>query len=164
MGILNLTPDSFFEPSRYNMEILTSGADIVDIGAVSTRPGAAPVSVDEEWRRLEPVLKKVAESRSAFPEISVDTTSSLIVRSYKFLYQWVFRCQYHEGCTIKCVRSCSEDSHLVFTSIEGEVYLSTYRSADPVLLHELNLFRPARKSIEIVKKSLGIVSDLKVPL
>lgn len=77
MGILNLTPDSFFEPSRYNMEILHSGADIIDIGAVSTRPGASEVSVEEEWRRLEPVLSNLGKD---VPRISVDTTSAEIVR------------------------------------------------------------------------------------
>ncbi len=76
MGILNLTPDSFFESSRYNMEIFDCGADIVDIGAVSSRPGATEVSRELEWSRLEPVL-------SALPagvRISIDTTGSEIVR------------------------------------------------------------------------------------
>ena len=48
MGIINLTPDSFWAPSRYNMAMLSSRADIIDVGAVSTRPGAADVSVEEE--------------------------------------------------------------------------------------------------------------------
>lgn len=75
MGILNLNQDSYFAPSRYNMSILDSGADIIDIGAVSTRPGAAPVPVEEEWARLEPVLKSV---RPDVP-VSLDTTSACIV-------------------------------------------------------------------------------------
>lgn len=79
MGILNLTPDSFFEPSRYNMSILDSGADIIDIGAFSTRPGHSEISLEEEWMRLEPVLKFIAGNR---PElcISIDTFRSEIVR------------------------------------------------------------------------------------
>lgn len=76
MGIINLTPDSFFEPSRFNMSVLESGADIIDIGAISTRPGAADVSLEEEWRRLEPVLKGL-DSRL---RISIDTTRAEIVR------------------------------------------------------------------------------------
>lgn len=76
MAIINLTPDSFWEPSRYAMEQLDSGADIIDIGAVSTRPGAAPVSIREEWSRLEPVLKAL---RTDIP-LSIDTTRSEIVR------------------------------------------------------------------------------------
>lgn len=84
MAILNLTPDSFFAPSRATAdtassrieELLAQGADIIDIGAVSTRPGAADVSVEEEWSRLEPVLKAYDGSY----RFSVDTTSSEIVR------------------------------------------------------------------------------------
>lgn len=80
MGILNLTPDSFFESSRYNYSILDSGADIIDLGAVSTRPGAADVSLEEEWTRLEPVLRRLSEDRTKVKEISVDTTRAEIVR------------------------------------------------------------------------------------
>lgn len=80
MGILNLTPDSFFESSRYNYGILDSGADIIDLGAVSTRPGAADVSLEEEWTRLEAVLKRLAKDRAKVKEISVDTTRAEIVR------------------------------------------------------------------------------------
>ena len=76
MGIINLTPDSFWAPSRYNMAILNSRADIIDVGAVSTRPGAADVSVEEEWCRLEPFLKAWDNPR----RLSIDTTSSEIVR------------------------------------------------------------------------------------
>ena len=76
MGILNLTPDSFYAPSRGNLRILRSGADIIDIGAVSTRPGADPVSLEEEWRRLEPVLGTLPSGLC----FSVDTTRAEIVR------------------------------------------------------------------------------------
>ena len=76
MGIINLTPDSFWAPSRYNMAILNSRADIIDVGAVSARPGAADVSVEEEWRRLEPFLRAWDNPR----RLSIDTTSSEIVR------------------------------------------------------------------------------------
>jgi len=76
MAVLNLTPDSFWEESRYDFSVLGSGADIVDIGAVSTRPGASPVSEDEEWRRLQPVLSKLPQGIL----FSVDTTRSSIVQ------------------------------------------------------------------------------------
>lgn len=76
MAILNLNQDSYFAPSRYNMSVLESGADIVDIGAVSTRPGADSVPEQEEWSRLEPVLKLVDPS----VRLSIDTTDSVIVR------------------------------------------------------------------------------------
>lgn len=87
MGILNLTPDSFVESSRALAEdvpariraMQESGASIVDLGAVSTRPGASPVSLEEEWTRLEPALRAVAAMRGK-PRISIDTTRSEIVR------------------------------------------------------------------------------------
>ena len=81
MGILNLTPDSFFDGNRYNTEddavkrvaqMLEEGANVIDMGAFSSRPGAALVSYDEERRRLMPVLKAVVKQ---FPDvvISIDT-------------------------------------------------------------------------------------------
>lgn len=82
MGILNVTPDSFsdggnfFSPEnalRHAEKLINDGADILDIGAESTRPGSAPIDAEEEVRRLIPALKLV---RNAFPQIpiSVDTS------------------------------------------------------------------------------------------
>lgn len=76
MGIINLTPDSFYGPSRYNMSILDSDADIIDIGAVSTRPGHTEVPLEEEWKRLEPFLLNLHTDKA----ISIDTTRAEIVR------------------------------------------------------------------------------------
>ena len=73
MGILNLTPDSFHAGSRGDLSVLDAGADIVDIGACSTRPGSEPVGAAEEWRRLEPVLRQIAADRPRYPEISIDS-------------------------------------------------------------------------------------------
>lgn len=92
MAIVNLTPDSFYEPSRVWTDnadaalarirkFLEDGADIIDLGAVSTRPGAADVPLEEEWRRLSPVLKALAADSESW--ISIDTTSAEIVwRAY----------------------------------------------------------------------------------
>src|SRR5271166_89210 len=80
MGVLNVTPDSFSDGGKYldpdrafarAIEIEEEGADIIDIGAESTRPGAARVSEGEELRRLVPVLKRL-QGRLAVP-LSVDT-------------------------------------------------------------------------------------------
>ncbi|EHM10303.1 dihydropteroate synthase [Thermanaerovibrio velox DSM 12556] len=84
MGIINLTPDSFFEASRSNgverclktaEEMLSHGADVLDLGAESTRPGSDPVSPEEELERLINPLRAI---RHRFPEavISVDTYKS----------------------------------------------------------------------------------------
>ncbi|MBU0489818.1 MAG: dihydropteroate synthase [Bacteroidetes bacterium] len=86
MGILNISPDSFFDGGLYTTEsqivkqatkILAEGADIIDIGAVSTRPDAATVNSEEEERRLLPAIKIV---RKTFPDaiISIDTFRSEI--------------------------------------------------------------------------------------
>jgi dihydropteroate synthase len=80
MGILNVTPDSFSDGGRYldpkaavaRAEVLVAeGADLVDVGGESTRPGATPVSAEVEWGRIEPVLRGLA-GRVDVP-VSVDT-------------------------------------------------------------------------------------------
>src|SRR6266404_5876805 len=75
MGVLNVTPDSFsdggrfFDPAaaiEHARGMITAGADLIDVGAESTRPGSKPVGAEEQWRRLEPVLRAlVAESKPA---------------------------------------------------------------------------------------------------
>ena len=86
MGILNVTPDSFVAESRSvhlktllkrTALMLQNGADFIDIGSVSTRPGATEISIKEELKRLIPVVKSI---RTHFPEclISVDTFRSSI--------------------------------------------------------------------------------------
>ena len=88
MGIVNLTDDSYFADSRCPdvetaldrvQRLLDEGADIIDVGACSTRPGAEPVGEDEEWRRLQPFLEAVT---ARFPGIrlSIDTCWSSVVR------------------------------------------------------------------------------------
>jgi len=86
MGILNVTSDSFYANSRTaNVDaamerveqMLAQGADIIDVGAYSTRPGAAEVTNSEEWARLEPVLTAI---RKKYPDaiLSLDTFRSQI--------------------------------------------------------------------------------------
>jgi dihydropteroate synthase len=88
MGILNITPDSFYKGSRYNTDeeiimaatrMIKDGADILDIGGYSSRPGAADIQGDEESRR---VLKAIKIIRREFPDavISVDTFRAEIAR------------------------------------------------------------------------------------
>ncbi|MDD5217329.1 MAG: dihydropteroate synthase [Candidatus Omnitrophica bacterium] len=88
MGILNITPDSFsdggqfFEPSHavdHAFEMIREGADILDIGGESSRPGAKPVSSDTELSRILPVVKMIRE-RSTVP-ISIDTTKADVAKA-----------------------------------------------------------------------------------
>lgn len=85
MGILNVTPDSFYDGGRYAhveaavqraVQMVEEGADIVDIGGESTRPGSQPVSEEEELRRVLPVIEAVRE-RTDIP-VSIDTTKSRV--------------------------------------------------------------------------------------
>ncbi len=87
MGILNVTPDSFSDGGRFfdagkavehAREMIAAGADIIDIGAESTRPGHAPVDGREEWRRLAPVLRRLRSEFSC--PLSVDTYKPEVAR------------------------------------------------------------------------------------
>ena len=87
MGIVNLTDDSYFADSRCaNVQaalgriarLVEEGADIIDIGACSTRPGSFPVGAEEEWRRLEPVLKAFRENFQNVT-LSIDTCWASVV-------------------------------------------------------------------------------------
>lgn len=87
MGVLNVTPDSFSDGGLYldpgaavkhALEMVDEGADLIDIGAESSRPGAEPVSEAEELRRLVPVVQEVCR-RVAVP-VSVDTTKAVVAR------------------------------------------------------------------------------------
>ncbi len=87
VGILNVTPDSFSDGGLFvaaeaaldhALAMAVAGADIIDIGAESTRPGHVPVGEAEEWARLEPVLAPLL-ARVALP-VSVDTTKSFVAR------------------------------------------------------------------------------------
>ena len=86
MGIVNLTPDSFSDGGRFDRldlavaraaALIDEGADLIDVGAESTRPGAAPVPADEELARLMPFL---AALRDAPVPISVDTRKPAVMR------------------------------------------------------------------------------------
>jgi len=87
MGILNVTPDSFSDGGRFalpqdairhGIQLAREGADFLDVGGESTRPGSDPVSVEEELRRIIPVIKEL--SRSVTVPISIDTYKSDVAR------------------------------------------------------------------------------------
>jgi dihydropteroate synthase len=87
MGILNLTPDSFSDGGRFEgfdaaraqaKKLAGGGADILDVGGESTRPGHTPIPVEEEWRRLEPALAPLL-AEFALP-FSIDTSKAEVAR------------------------------------------------------------------------------------
>lgn len=84
MGVVNVTPDSFSDGGRYleldiavahALRLVQEGADIVDIGGESTRPGALPVGLEEELRRVVPVVRDLAAAGVA---VSIDTRHALV--------------------------------------------------------------------------------------
>jgi len=86
MGVLNVTPDSFYDGGRYldhdlaiqrGMEMVAEGADIIDVGGESSRPGAEGVSAAEECRRILPVVTALARE----VRVSVDTTKAEVARA-----------------------------------------------------------------------------------
>ncbi len=88
MGILNTTPDSFFDGGQYatldqaisrGLEMIEQGADILDIGGESTRPGSLSISVDEEIARTIPVIQALRK-KSTIP-ISIDTSKAAVARA-----------------------------------------------------------------------------------
>ena len=87
MGILNVTPDSFSDGNHFldpaaavehGLRLVADGADILDVGGESTRPGSQPVPVEEELRRVVPVVAELAKRTAAL--ISVDTTKADVAR------------------------------------------------------------------------------------
>jgi len=88
VGVLNTTPDSFSDGGRHagwddavrrGLELFEAGADVVDVGGESTRPGAAPVPADEEIRRVAPVIEALASRAPGL--LSVDTTKAAVARA-----------------------------------------------------------------------------------
>jgi dihydropteroate synthase len=86
MGVVNVTPDSFFDGGRYfdadaaiahGLQLVSEGADVVDVGGESTRPGAKPVDEREELRRVIPVVEGLAPH----VRVSIDTTKAAVARA-----------------------------------------------------------------------------------
>src|SRR6266700_2448058 len=92
MGVLNVTPDSFSDGAqflspylalRHAAQMIEEGADIIDVGGESTRPGAAIVSAEEEMQRVIPVIEALANETSiprSVP-ISIDPTKAAVARA-----------------------------------------------------------------------------------
>ncbi|WP_374663440.1 dihydropteroate synthase [Acinetobacter sp.] len=87
MGILNVTPDSFSDGGRHNgkeqavahaKQMIADGATVIDVGGESTRPGASAVTVEEEIRRVVPVVEELAKLKAV---ISIDTSEPEVIRA-----------------------------------------------------------------------------------
>ena len=90
MGILNVTPDSFSDGGQLadaktavsrGVTMIEEGADILDIGGESTRPGAQPVGSDEECQRVIPVIRGLREALGSSPLLSIDTMKASVAQA-----------------------------------------------------------------------------------
>ena len=133
MGILNVTPDSFSDGGKHNkpeqavqraIKMVKQGADIIDIGGESTRPGAGTVSVQEQLDRIVPVIEGIRKSSIKDVLISVDTTDYLVAL---FAIEAGARC-------INDI-SAGEDAHLFENGNEPMLSLAARMNVPIVLMH-----------------------------
>ena len=137
MGIINLSPDSFYAKSRCNGEdefreryqiMLEQGADIIDIGACSTRPGSTPVSEDDEWELLKPALKTILR---VFPrsQFSLDTfRSSIVERAFDFVGDFI----------INDISAGEDDSNMLITAARLELpFIAMHKRGTPETMQGL---------------------------
>ena len=137
MGIFNATPDSFHAPSRYNSSIFDSGADIIDIGAESTRPGYKHVPAAEQFKRLEPVLKTVPQGIT----VSIDTTSAQVIeRSMQLLGRKVI---------VNDISAGADDPEMLpLAAREGLTYIAMHRGGFVCREEVADFFRQWRLKAE----------------
>jgi dihydropteroate synthase len=151
MGIVNCTPDSFFDGGKYYcpkkafehcLKLLSDGADILDIGGESTRPGFSPVSEEEEISRVMPVIKMLAKesSRQNF-QISIDTTKANVA----------FKAVQAGASIINDISAMEHDSEMLKVIVETK--------AIAVLQHTLK-YAGGTSSVEDIKAYLSKRAEL----
>lgn len=124
MGIVNVTPDSFSDGGKYYepgeavkraRNLIAEGADIIDLGGESTRPGATPIGWEEEWRRIEPVLVELVSSTQPPVPISVDTYHPETARRAIATGAKLINCVYERAVPemIRALDGASQDVELV---------------------------------------------------
>lgn len=148
MGIVNITDDSYFAESRCldgqsvdkaverTGRLLEEGADIIDIGACSTRPGALQIGPDEEWRRLEPVLRALS---GEFPSarISIDTYwSSVVERAYGLIGSF----------TVNDISAGEDDPKMLpLAGKLGLPYIAMHKKGTPLTMQSLCSYPPSHR-------------------
>lgn len=129
MGIVNITPDSFSDGGLYvqpglatqkALELLEDGADILDIGAESTRPGAQTIGAEEEWARLEPVLDRCI-ALGIQDRVSIDTSKpELMVKGADAGIGY-----------INDVKGGADDATLTYLAKRGITYIAMHMEGTP---------------------------------
>ena len=150
MGVLNVTPDSFSDGNQFLSfdkaikhaeQMIAEGADIIDVGGESTRPGGVPVTAEEEIQRVVPVIEELAK-RSETP-ISIDTTKSEVARA-----------ALDSGASIvNDISALRFDYHIADEAARvGAGLVLMHSRGSPATMHKLP---PVPDIIEEVKRSLG---------
>ena len=148
MGIVNLTDDSYFADSRCCNadaavkrvgEMVDAGADIIDIGACSTRPGSVPVGEAEEWRRLSAVLPAIKE---AYPKIaiSIDTYwASVVEKAYDLIGPFI----------VNDISSGEDDPAMLPTVGRlGLEYIAMHKRGDTQTMQDLTDYDDVVRSVQ----------------
>ncbi len=153
MGIVNVTPDSFSDGGLFTSKetavahakrLVAEGADIIDVGAESTRPGHTPVSAEEEWARLAPVLSALVQESGA--PVSIDT--------YKA--QTALRALSIGVCVVNDIWGLQYDpdmADVIASSQAGVVVMHNRQSTDPELDIVADMLRFFEKSLDIAKRA-----------
>lgn len=140
MGIVNVTPDSFSDGGKFNTpeeairrakNLIEEGAAIIDIGGESTRPGATPISWEEEWARIEPVLKGLNSRLSTFDfQLSVDTYHPETAERAVRLGATIVNCVYAEPIPEMCriIAAAAPETELVLPAKVVDSQLATLKS------------------------------------
>ena len=141
MGIVNLTDDSYYAASRCGdldqtlarvAALVGEGADVIDVGACSSRPGSMPIGAAEEWRRLRPVLKEVL---AAFPDVrlSIDTCwSEVVQRTYDLIGKFM----------VNDISSGEDDPDML--SVVGKLdlkYVAMHKRGCPTIMQTLTDYK-----------------------
>lgn len=151
MGILNVTPDSFFDGGQYRdldsavrrgEKLIEDGAELIDIGGESTRPGSKSVALEVELNRVVPVLKKLVKR---FPKIqySIDTQKSEVAR-----------CSLNEGATIiNDVSSLRNDPKMIFVLQKFKpILILMHMRGTPFNMQKFPFYKNVVKEIKIFLK------------
>ena len=165
MGIVNVTPDSFSDGGRYfssdeairrAMNMIEEGADIIDIGGESTKPGSVPIGWEEEWRRIEPVLRGLSPAcgglslRRSVP-ISVDTYHPETAERAVGLGAKIINCVFAEPASVMFDICAKSDAELVIPSTSlGSLPME--RGAVPIYLDPMIGFGTTRyEDLELLR-------------
>jgi dihydropteroate synthase len=145
MGIINITPDSFYEGSRVKEtevlkkaeRLVIEGADFIDLGGYSTRPGAKDITVEEEWNRVKPAIQSIRKEFSFIP-LSIDTFRSQIASQ-----------AINEGCDlINDVSAGQLDDNMHKTAAQLNVpYIIMHMKGTPQTMSQLSQYDHLIKEI-----------------